>query len=136
MPGESLHWLGLVVMAAAALGVVPLLRVSSRSAWSCSRGSQGENHVHCWTSGGGAIGVTSFSEASCSETRRSLWQCCWWLLGGVACAQRPWRLCHVRVGGEVQRNLWCWMSRVDVQVAVVISVSAGGGGALQTVSDT
>jgi hypothetical protein len=44
-------------------------------------------------------------------------------------------VCHVRVGGEVQRTLGCWMSRVDVQDVVVISVSAGGGGALEAVSD-
>jgi hypothetical protein len=63
-------------------------------------GSQGENHVHSWTSGGGAIGVTSFLEASCSQTRHSLRQCCWWLLGGVSCAQRPEVVpCSCRRGG-------------------------------------
>jgi hypothetical protein len=45
-------------------------------------------------------------------------------------------VCLVCVGGEVQRNLGCWMSQVGVQVAVVISVSADGGGALQAVSVT
>jgi hypothetical protein len=32
---------------------------------------------------------------------------------------------HIRVGGKVQRTHKCWMSRVDVQDAMVISVSAG-----------
>jgi hypothetical protein len=44
-------------------------------------------------------------------------------------------VCHVRVGGEVHRTLWVLDVSIDVQDVVVISVSAGGGGALEAVSD-
>jgi hypothetical protein len=122
---------------AMALGVVPVLRVPLRGALSCSMGSQGENPAHYlyWTSGGGAIGVTSFLEVSFPKAHSwleaVLLAVAWWCSLSVEARE----VCHVCVGGEVQRTIGCWMSRVDVQDAVVISVSAGRGGALEGVSD-